>query len=75
MELLYSTCYKICKAYFIIKSIIDIIRIFPKNSNMSDKSCKNTFPKNKQTKIENTIQSLKEIKDRDLSNKVQFKFF
>ena len=75
MELLYSTCYKICKAYFIIKSIIDIIRIFGKNSNMSDKSCKNTFPKNKQTKIENTIQSLKEIKDRDLSNKVQFKFF
>ena len=70
MEILYSTCYKICKAYFIIKSIIDIIRIFGKNSNMSDKSCKNNFTKKKQLKVENTIQSLKEIKDRDLSNKV-----
>ena len=34
------------------------------------KSCKNNFSKEKQVKVENTIQSLKEIKDRDLSNKV-----
>ena len=34
------------------------------------KSCKNNFSKEKQLKVENTIQSLKEIKDRDLSNKV-----
>jgi hypothetical protein len=34
------------------------------------KSCKNNFTKEKQLKVENTIQSLKEIKDRDLSNKV-----
>ena len=34
------------------------------------KSCKNNFTKKKQLKVENTIQSLKEIKDRDLSNKV-----
>ena len=34
------------------------------------KSCKNNFSKEKQLKVENTIQSLKEIKNRDLSNKV-----
>lgn len=34
------------------------------------KSCKNNFSKEKQLKVENTIQSLKEIKDKDLSNKV-----
>ncbi len=34
------------------------------------KSCKNNFSKEKQLKVENTIQSLKEIKERDLSNKV-----
>ena len=34
------------------------------------KSCKNNFSKEKQLKVESTIQSLKEIKDRDLSNKV-----
>ena len=34
------------------------------------KSCKNNFTKEKQLKVENTIQSLKEIKDRDFSNKV-----
>ena len=34
------------------------------------KSCKNNFSKEKQLKVENTILSLKEIKDRDLSNKV-----
>ena len=34
------------------------------------KSCKNKFSKEKQLKVENTIQSLKEIKNRDLSNKV-----
>jgi hypothetical protein len=32
------------------------------------KSCKNNFSKEKQLKVENTIQSLKEIKNRDLSN-------
>ena len=34
------------------------------------KSFKNNFSKEKQLKVVNTIQSLKEIKDRDLSNKV-----
>lgn len=34
------------------------------------KSCKNNFTKEKQLKVENTIQSLKEIKNRDLSNNV-----
>jgi len=34
------------------------------------KSCKHNFTKEKQLKVESTIQSLKEIKDRDFSNKV-----
>jgi hypothetical protein len=33
------------------------------------KSCKNNFSKEKQIKVENTIQSLKELKDKDYSNK------
>jgi hypothetical protein len=34
------------------------------------KSCKNNFSKEKQLKVESTIQSLKEIRERDFSNKV-----
>ena len=34
------------------------------------KGCKNKFPKEKQTKIEDTIYRLNEIKDRDFSDKI-----
>jgi len=34
------------------------------------KSCKNNFSKEKQLKVEDTIQTLKELKNRNLSNKV-----